>query len=203
MVLKGEVGLRDPVEKYLPDGVTLPAMGDRLITLQDLVTHRSGLPRMPNNFRKGMRRGDGEYALSPMYQFLSTCTLVSDIGEKFLYSNLGFGLLGEALARRDGKDLKSVIVDRICDPLRLKDTRFVTNAEQKAREAGRHDWNLEPVASLKLDAMKGAGSLRSTASDLIRFLQANIRLIETDLWSTLQLSNGRRSCSRRWTCTRS
>jgi D-alanyl-D-alanine-carboxypeptidase/D-alanyl-D-alanine-endopeptidase len=50
MVQRGEVELDDPVSKYLPSEVKVPNDGKRAITLVDLATHTSGLPRMPNNF---------------------------------------------------------------------------------------------------------------------------------------------------------
>ncbi len=49
MVEHGEVALDDPAANYLPAGATLPERGGRRITLIDLATHRSGLPRLPGN----------------------------------------------------------------------------------------------------------------------------------------------------------
>ncbi len=49
MVAKGEVALDDPAEKYLPAGATMPARNGRKITLRDLSTHVSSLPRLPDN----------------------------------------------------------------------------------------------------------------------------------------------------------
>jgi D-alanyl-D-alanine-carboxypeptidase/D-alanyl-D-alanine-endopeptidase len=49
-VLNGEVQLDDPISMYLPEGVTAPEYEGRPITLLDLATHTSGLPRMPSNF---------------------------------------------------------------------------------------------------------------------------------------------------------
>jgi len=51
MVLRGEVALADPVAKYLPAGVKVPERGGRRITLEDLSTHTSGLPRLPSNLK--------------------------------------------------------------------------------------------------------------------------------------------------------
>src|SRR5262245_32121737 len=50
MVRRGEVALDDPVSKYLPGNVRMPRRGGREITLQDLATHTSGLPRLPSPF---------------------------------------------------------------------------------------------------------------------------------------------------------
>jgi CubicO group peptidase (beta-lactamase class C family) len=49
MVHKGEVRLEDPAERYVPEGVRLPRVAGRAITLEDLATYSSGLPRMPDN----------------------------------------------------------------------------------------------------------------------------------------------------------
>lgn len=189
MVLKDELDLRDPVATHLPPNVTPPTMGSRQITFKDLVTHRSGLPRMPDNFTLGSHAERGYYSVDSMYAFLSTCTLVADIDEKFLYSNLGYGLLGEALAHRAGADFETVLLNRICEPLGLRDTRFRLSEEHLPRQAGGHDWNHRPVPLLNFDAMRSAGGLRSTAADLTRFLAHNIGLIDSDLWHTLQMSH--------------
>jgi len=53
---KGEVPLTDPVSKYLPASVKVPERNNKKITLQDLSTQSSGLPRMPTNFSRRMRR---------------------------------------------------------------------------------------------------------------------------------------------------
>lgn len=50
MVQRGEVTLTDPVVKFLPAGAKVPERGGRQITVRDLATHTSGLPRMPSNF---------------------------------------------------------------------------------------------------------------------------------------------------------
>jgi CubicO group peptidase (beta-lactamase class C family) len=189
MVRKGEVDFRDPVQTFLPREVTLPTSEGRVITLGHLATHRSGLPRMPNNFARGVSSMRDPYALERMYEFLGTCTLVADIGEKYLYSNLGFGLLAQVLADRAGTDQETLLVNRICGPLGLKDTRFKLSAKQLTRAAGGHDWNHNPTPLLNFDAMKGAGALRSTAVDLLHFVPVNAGLVDSDLWPTLQFAH--------------
>jgi len=189
MVRKEEVGFRDPAQKFLPSEVVLPTSEGRVITLGHLATHRSGLPRMPNNFAHGVGGMTDPYPLERMYEFLGKCTLASDIGEKYLYSNLGFGLLAQILANHAGTDLETLLVNRVCDPLGLKDTRFELSAEQQTRAAGAHDWNHNPTPPLNFDAMKGAGSLRSSAVDLLHFVAVNAGLVDSALWPTLQLAH--------------
>ena len=99
MVIKGEVKLDDPVAKYLPPSVKMPARSGKQITLVDLATHSSGLPLMPANMPSPIEiTAWADYKVDQMYQFLSGYELTRDIGEKFEYSNAGMCLLGHVLA---------------------------------------------------------------------------------------------------------
>ena len=71
MVQRGEVALTDPVAKYLPPEVKMPERGGRQITLVDLSTHTSGLPRVPSNFHpKDPANPYADYTVEQLYQFL-------------------------------------------------------------------------------------------------------------------------------------
>ena len=123
MVQRGQVSLDDPVSKYLPDGVKVPERNGRAITLVDLATHTSGLPRLPGNLHpKDPANPYADYSSEQLYEFLSTYQLPRDVGSKFEYSNLGGGLLGFALARRAGTDYESLVRSRITAPLGMKST---------------------------------------------------------------------------------
>ena len=105
MVQRGEVALDDPVAKYLPPEVRMPERNGRSITLVDLSTHTSGLPRLPANLNpKDLNNPYADYSVEQLYQFLSGYQLTRDIGSRYEYSNLGGGLLGHVLARRAGMD---------------------------------------------------------------------------------------------------
>src|SRR5882724_7515984 len=72
MVQKGEVSVTDPVSKYLPAAVKVPERNGKKITLQDLATQSSGLPRMPSNFKpKDNSNPYADYSVEQLYQFLS------------------------------------------------------------------------------------------------------------------------------------
>lgn len=189
MVRRGEVKLTDPVSRYVPEGVRLPTRGGREITLLDLATHRSGLPRMPDDVVVDLDAATDDYSLDRMYAYLSSCSLIDDIGARYYYSNLGFGLLADVLARRAGQDFEQVLIDRVCGPLGLIDTRFGLTAAQRDRKAGVHDWRHGKTPEMEFGGMKGAGALRSTARDLLRFLAANAGLDDTVLWAPAQLSH--------------
>src|ERR1700682_5303606 len=93
-VRRGEVALTDPVAKYLSAGVKVPERGGRKITLQDLATHTSGLPRLPTNLNPADATNPyADFTVKQVYEFLSSYTLPRDIGSQYEYSNLGGGLL--------------------------------------------------------------------------------------------------------------
>src|SRR5271168_411561 len=124
MVQKGEVAVTDPVSKYLPATVKVPERNGKKITLQDLSTQSSGLPRMPGNFApKDDLNPYADYTPEKLYQFLSGYQLTRDIGSQYEYSNLGVGLLGHALTLRAGMDYETMLRSRILDPLGMNSTR--------------------------------------------------------------------------------
>jgi len=182
MVQRGEVALTDPVAKFLPAGVKVPERGGRVITLLDLSTHTSGLPRMPSNFfPKDPANPYADYTVEQLFQFISGYQLTRDIGSQFEYSNLGGGLLGVALARRAGMDYEALVRSRITAPLGMPSTVITLTPEMKARLAAGHDAQLKPAANWDIPALAGAGALRSSANDLLTFLAANLGYVKSPL----------------------
>jgi CubicO group peptidase (beta-lactamase class C family) len=175
MVARGEVRLDDPVAKFLPKTVRVPSRGSRQITLLDLATQSSGLPRLPTN----MRPADGlnpyaDYTVAQLYQFLSAYTLTRDIGAQYEYSNLGVGLLGHALSMRAGKPYGELVKERILVPLGMHDTSIELSPSMKSRMAQGFNAEAMPMHLWDLPTLAGAGALRSTASDMAKFLVANM-----------------------------
>jgi D-alanyl-D-alanine-carboxypeptidase/D-alanyl-D-alanine-endopeptidase len=182
MVQRGQVTLTDPVSKYLPASVKMPQRTGKQITLQDLATHTSGLPRMPSNLKpKDPANPYADYSVTQMYEFLSSYELPRDIGSQYEYSNLGGGLLGHVLTLRAGMDYEALVRARITAPLDMKSTSITLSPEMKARLAVGHDAKLKSVANWDLPTLAGAGALRSTANDLLTFLAANLGYIKTPL----------------------
>ncbi len=182
MVQKGEVALTDPVSKYLPESVKVPERNNQKITLQDLSTQSSGLPRMPSNFKpKDPANPYADYTPDQLYQFLSGYQLTRDIGAQYEYSNLGVGLLGHVLTLRAGMDYEGMVRSRICGPLGMNSTRVTLSPEMKARLAIGHSPSLSAVPNWDISALAGAGALRSSANDLLTFLAANLGYVKTPL----------------------
>lgn len=175
MVQRGEVALDDPAEKYLPAGAKMPMRGGLKITLENLATHRSGLPRLPDNLSfRDPANPYSDYTEANLLDFLGRYELTRDIGSQFEYSNLGVGLLGYLLARRAGTDYETLLKQRITVPLGMHDTTITLTPAQKARFATGHDQYMRPTSAWDLPTLAGAGGIRSTVNDLLVFLDASI-----------------------------
>jgi serine-type D-Ala-D-Ala carboxypeptidase/endopeptidase len=182
MVNCGEIALDDPAAKYLPKNVTMPERNGKSITLLDLSVHRSGLPPLPGNGKldPGNPYAD-DYSVADLYQFLSGYTVPRDPGAEYEYSNLGAGLLGHLLACRAGTDYESLIRTRITRPLSMPDTGIARTSLQKQRMATGHTAMLNPVADLDLSPLAGAGAIRSSANNMLTFLEAFLGYKESPL----------------------
>lgn len=190
MVERGEVRLEDPISKYLPANVKVPSRNGKEITLLDLSTQTSGLPRLPGNFApKDSQNPYADYSVDQLYQFLSGYTLTRDIGSKYEYSNLGVGLLGHVLARRAGKDYETLVVSRVLEPLKMTSTRITLTPDMKLRLATGHNPALLPVPNWDLPTLAGAGALRSTVNDLLKFIGANLGLSKTRLMKAMEMAH--------------
>jgi CubicO group peptidase (beta-lactamase class C family) len=175
MVSRGEARFDQPVGELLPDSVTVPSRNGRQITLLDLATQSSGLPRMPTNFAPAdMANPYADYDARRLYQFLSGHTLPRDVGQSYEYSNLGVGLLGLALSRRAGQSYEQALTSRVLEPLGLRDTRITLSPDLTRRLTPGHSAAGEVVPNWTLDALAGAGALRSTVNDMLAFLAGNL-----------------------------
>ena len=155
--------------------MTVPSKGDRAITLLDLSTHTSGLPRLPTNFRPADGNNPyADYSVENLYEFLSTYRLPREPGRQLSYSNYGVGLLGHALALQAGTSYEELLRDRICRPLDMNDTVIVVTDALRPRFAPGYADGGAPASHWDIPTLAGAGAIRSTVDDMLRFLRANI-----------------------------
>jgi D-alanyl-D-alanine-carboxypeptidase/D-alanyl-D-alanine-endopeptidase len=188
MALQGEVALDDPVQRYLPDSVRVPGTDSQPITLRLLSAQRSGLPRMPTNFApRDASNPYADYDAARLYAFLDSYTLTRAAGAAYEYSNVGVGLLGLALTRRAGTTYEDLVRRRILAPLGMTSTMVtLTDAARTCLAHGSADGR--PAANWDLDALAGAGALRSTAADMTTFLAAAMGLRRTPLDAAFRLA---------------
>jgi CubicO group peptidase (beta-lactamase class C family) len=174
MVEQGKVKFDEPVRELLPPGTVARPVGPE-ITLLDLATQHSGLPRMPDNFKPADPNNPyADYVAPNLYAFVSQHGVAKPGDPGFLYSNLGFGLLGQALAVRSGLPYPVLFKEEVIDPLGLKDTTVSLSPAQQARFIAGHDEHHQPVHAWDLDVFAGAGAIRSTAADMLTYLEANL-----------------------------
>lgn len=186
MAARGEVALTDPVSRYLPLNVVVPERGGKAITLVDLATQTSGLPRMPDNLETTDETNPyADYTIDEMYAFMSGYKLPRDIGAEYEHSNLGSALLGQALASRTGKSYQALVQERIGVPLAMRSTAIELTPRLAKRMATGHNELLEIVPNWDLPAFAGAGALRSSANDLLEMLQLTVKTGKTPLTTAL------------------
>ena len=194
MVRRGEVTLDQPVQTLMPATVKVPTRYGKQITLLDLATASSGLPRMPDNFKpKDPANPFADYTVEQLYQYLNGYTLTRDVGSLYEYSNTGMGLLGHALARKLGKTYFQAIEARVLKPLGMNDTRIDLTPSMKSRLALGHDPMGKVVPNWDFtESITAAGSIRSTVADMFKFLAANIDSASRPLGPTLALTHASR-----------
>ena len=175
MVTQGTVKLDEPVRELLPPGtVAKPASGGE-VTLIDISDQHSGLPGMPDNFHPADKNNPyADYDTKALYAFVSKHGVARPPDAPFVYSNLAVGLLGQALANRAGVSYPTLLHDQITGPLQMSDTVVALTPELRARFLQAYHANGKPAHAWDIDALAGAGAIRSTAADMLKYLDAQL-----------------------------
>ena len=175
---EGKLKLDDPVNKYLPDSIPTLQYKDKIATIRTLSNHTSGIPRMPANFQQTVANNKDPYAsysTSDLYGFLHGLKLSREPGSEVEYSNAAVGLLGTILQKVYGKSYEDLLLSLIAKPLGMNDTRVNIRPVDSTHFASGYDdngayngpWNLSP-------AFAGAGAIRSTARDMLKYAAAEM-----------------------------
>ena len=188
MVLAGEVGLDDPMGRYLPDSVTVPTRGGAEITLRDLATHRSGFPRMGHR-PANMATPYTDFTEEMAYAFLDTVELRSVPGSEYRYSNVGFNVLAFVLGRAVGIPYPDLLRERVLAPLGMDRTGYGPEGEVAELAVWGHERRgVRAYHEARGDAAYGAGGLYSNAGDLLTYLRAQVTPAETRLQRAMALT---------------
>jgi len=188
LVNQGVVKLSDPLEMYLPSNVTVPSYNGSKITLGDLATHTSGLPYWPSGWI-----WNKYYTTQQVYEFLSNSTFEDEPGTVAKYSNIGMGMVGQAISLKMGVPLIQLIEDRILNVLGMNSTGFAMNKtgilipqDIKSRFAAGHMVGNESKLVFLPQEVQAAGAMYSTANDLLKYVSANLGLIDTKINSAME-----------------
>lgn len=188
MVLNGELRLESTIGEVLPEAKDYPESVLN-ITLEQIATHSSGLPRLPSNLFLTVKDPANPYATyTPEHldAFLRAYKPAS-ADPKPEYSNLGFGLLGRILAAKAGKDYEALITERVLTPLGMRDTVITLTDSHRRRLAPGHA-DGKPVSNWDLPTLAGAGALRSTPADMAKILAALLDPPDTRIGRAIRMA---------------
>jgi serine-type D-Ala-D-Ala carboxypeptidase/endopeptidase len=182
LVEQGKLELNQPINQLGDIYKKLP----NSITLESLATHTSGLPRLPNNLNeyasKNPQNPYAEYTFAALETYLQNHDgKPGKIAGKISYSNLGAGILGNILATQYGCSYESAIAQYISHPLGFSNTCITLTPEQQSRFAKAYSEDGKPISYWDIPSLAGAGALRSTVNDLLKFIAANLHPDENQL----------------------
>jgi D-alanyl-D-alanine-carboxypeptidase/D-alanyl-D-alanine-endopeptidase len=189
MSIRGEVGLADPIGRYLPDSVArrLPPP-ERQPTLMDLATHTAGLPRLPFGMVRGVGRSDDPYSTldeDDVFRYLGPRTR-KPRRPRSRYSNFGMGLLGHVLARAGGSTYAALLDERVMAPLGMHATAVGGCGRDRDVVPGFRRGR--PTPPWTFGALEGAGAVRATVADLVTFAGACHRPPDAPIGVALDLA---------------
>lgn len=193
MVSNGQVVLDEPISNFLPESIGSPQYAGREITLRDLATHYSGLPRLPAALcRTPFSNPYKDYDREQLFKYMDSHTLKRKPGDSFLYSNLGYGLLGQLLCDKLEDEFEQAVIKAICKPLGMRDTRVFVPRKKQHRFAQGTNKKGVAVANWDFLAMAGCGALRSTVNDMLKFVAANLYPSTSPLTAALERTHAER-----------
>jgi len=130
---------------------------------------------MPNNYHPADRSNPhADYTVEALYEYIGRHGVAKPEETKFVYSNLGLGLLGQALAERAGMSYGDLLRLQITEPLGLRDTVVALSAEQRQRFLQGTNPDHRPVHEWDVNGLAPAGAIRATAPDMLTYLEANL-----------------------------
>jgi len=195
-VESGAVKIDTPVASLLPD-FKIPERSGKRITLLDIATQHSGLPRLPSNLAPADPANPyADYDAARLKAFLSGYTLTRDPGASYEYSNLAFGLLGFALARHAHSNYAQLVDRKILRPLQMASTGIGLTDAILVHLAPGHDGDGKSAKNWDIDALAGAGALRSSTTDMLHYLRANMEAPASPLGRAMKFAQEPRQDTR-------
>jgi len=187
LVNEGRLSLDDPFDKLLPSGTRAPRFEGQPILLRHIVTHTAGLPPLPS--KMSLSTPFNPYAGLTEQQLLESLAevkLAQAPGSQFAYSNFGMMLLSYGLANFTGESFSTLLKRYVSAPVGMTHT-YTIDAPQGAQIARGHNQNGMPMVGWNFAVdTHGAGGIRASLNDMIRFVQANLGMIDTTANSALQ-----------------
>lgn len=174
---EGIVDLHAPLSTYLPDFQPLsPQPSGRPVTLFDLATHSAGFTRDMRGPKASGKPHSYTWDEVLAWEGESGMTTLPGVHQR--YSNYGYAVLGQALERAAGKDYRTLIRERVFEPLGLDESGFAELREHPERAAGYYKKDDEIVRGSDFvwdfGVQASASELIATAVDVARFARAHL-----------------------------
>ena len=166
-----QIDLKQPVAKHLP---TEAKHTSNKITFEKLMTHTSGIPKMPKNFLWSTVKCTSDpflhYCEKRVMRFLNNFKPKDE--EEFLYSNLGMGLLGHLCSILENSSLEQIMKAEIFEPLKMTSTTLGISKEQYTSVVNSKGIRQKPKRTWEFsDITKGAGNAYSNLDDMTQLLK--------------------------------
>lgn len=188
-ITRGEINLQAAADVPNPAGIRLPSRDGRSIQWLDLSTHRSGLPRLPTNLAStGLTDPYRDYDSKLAAAFVNNYQLPRTPGESQEYSNFGASVLGYLIAAKAGKSYDELLQAKIARPLGMTDTAVSLSTDQTKRLATPHDQVGSPTPPWTFADLPGAGGIRTTMRDMMRFAKAQLNPPAGPLGEAIELA---------------
>ncbi len=191
-ILQGRVGLSDPVKKFWPE---LDSVFSGSITLEQLATHSSGLPRMPDQFIPSDPLNPyHDYDEEKLFDFLKRFKPEKSGPYSYVYSNVGVGLLGYLLSNKlNHENYEHYLRRNLLAPLGLNDTKVALSPSDFSRAAQGYGSFMELMPFWDLNVLEGAGVLKTTVNDLLKYVRFNMQPDSTLLSQAAELAHQSRA----------
>ena len=187
--LQGKVNLDTAANVANPARIRLPSRDGRSIRWIDLSTHRSGLPRLPDNLSPADPSNPyRDYDSKKAADFLNSYKLPRAPGKTQEYSNLGVSVLGHLLAQKVGKPYQQLLRERIAMPLKMTDCTVSLSADQSKRLATPHAQFGSPTSPWTFADMPGAGGIHATIRDMMNFAKAQLNPADGAIGEAIDLA---------------
>ena len=174
MVEQGLVGLDQELAEVLPF-VQLENQfaGEQPVLVRHLLSHTSGIDDALLPELTAVYAGEDECEL-PLTQVLNVelPAVQTEPGESYLYSGLGYGLLGAILEQVAEQPFEDVVKVRVLDPLGMTSSGFRLTAQIEENLAIGHTRTAEGIQPVEYRCghLRAGGNLHASAHDLARFL---------------------------------
>lgn len=179
-VINNKVELNDNINEYLKT----PFKNNVQITFKSLANHTSGLPRLPSNLdleKINPANPYKEYNEIDLENYLEKSLLIDDtLKGKYLYSNLGAGLLGYTLSKIENVSYEDLLINHIFSKYKMFNTTLNHNDLSEVLVKGL-DANGNEVPNWELSVLAGAGGIKSNVKDLAKFGIAQLDTLNKEL----------------------